>query len=877
MATKLGKKLTPFYGLHLKAKSKNQDAVLHFDTVNTAPTTTSGYRWLYVNGSSQLIFDNGSTTTALGASGVVSSFSLNDAYDDGSTVTVDTGSVAFNGVGMASGVLALAADAASSGALLTFAQSGSGNDITGTSSTWSVTKAGVATFVGVTLGDAQVLTFGATADVTIQWVDGSSWLEIDGTVHFKDSVSLLAGSTFIIGGAGGSTMFTITEGDALMSDGSLTMVDADNAATLSVTNNTATTVGAAASSGVATLISTSLTTGALLNLQLTEGTLNGGWYIRAWDATAGAGVFSVGEDGATTIAGVGGSNVLTVTAGDVVLSDGSVTVTDADNAASFSVTNNTATTASVLVFAGSGTFTGSTTSSFATLTASGLTTGTVLYVPAAALTTGKVLHVSATAATDGVLFDVTGGGANMTATGKLMTLAMGAATVGNGLAISTTGVYTGTGLLTLTADSATTGNIFAISANGLTTGTAMTLISTGTIVTTGEMVSIIANSATTTTGLVRISATGLTDGYAMEVTGGGANFTATGGMFNLNMGAATVGAGIKVATTGVYTGSGLLQLTADSATTGVIASVSANGLTSGTALSLTSTGTITTNGEMLLVTANSATSSTGLVRISGTGLTSGTALSVTGGGANMNSGGSVLYVNAGAATDGKAILVDCTGVFTGGPLVTVNANSLTTGYGVGVSVTGLTTGYAGYFLGGTSMASGGALVFADMGAATAGSGVKITTTGVFTGTDGLLDINAASATTGTIVDVGVAGLTTGIALNIGNANGLTTGSIARFISNSADTSARNLVFVHNDHASATGAVALALRSDAAVSTNFRKIMTMGNGTQTVTFWISDGSTSPNTALTGTAGDVCFGADSGKSYYCTGTTNWTAFA
>lgn len=52
---------------------------------------------------------------------------------------------------------------------------------------------------------------------------------------------------------------------------------------------------------------------------------------------------------------------------------------------------------------------------------------------------------------------------------------------------------------------------------------------------------------------------------------------------------------------------------------------------------------------------------------------------------------------------------------------------------------------------------------------------------------------------------------------------------------------------------------------------FKKIISLAG----VTLYISDGTNTPNGNLTGTAGDICFGADSGKAYYCTGTTNWTA--
>jgi len=66
-------------------------------------------------------------------------------------------------------------------------------------------------------------------------------------------------------------------------------------------------------------------------------------------------------------------------------------------------------------------------------------------------------------------------------------------------------------------------------------------------------------------------------------------------------------------------------------------------------------------------------------------------------------------------------------------------------------------------------------------------------------------------------------------------------------------------------------IPLEIANEALTSTNFKRTMDL-NG---ITIWTSDG-TSPNGSLSGTAGDVCFGADSGKSYYCTGTTSWTAF-
>jgi hypothetical protein len=73
----------------------------------------------------------------------------------------------------------------------------------------------------------------------------------------------------------------------------------------------------------------------------------------------------------------------------------------------------------------------------------------------------------------------------------------------------------------------------------------------------------------------------------------------------------------------------------------------------------------------------------------------------------------------------------------------------------------------------------------------------------------------SDATTANTVEISAASHTTGHVITCGNANALTTGSIARYISNSANTSARSLVFVHNDNSLATGATTLNVQQDAA--------------------------------------------------------------
>lgn len=174
-----------------------------------------------------------------------------------------------------------------------------------------------------------------------------------------------------------------------------------------------------------------------------------------------------------------------------------------------------------------------------------------------------------------------------------------------------------------------------------------------------------------------------------STTVGGSPISAMGNISGSN----TTGATFSVTNTGVYTGVGSFQNIADSATTGVAALMTANGLTTGSVLSLTSTGTIVTTGEVLNVAANTATTSTGIVRVSATGLTTGFAMEITSGGANLTTGGA-LNISNGASTAGVAVVVTSTGVMTTtAGLLTLTANSATTASGIArVNGLGLTSG-----------------------------------------------------------------------------------------------------------------------------------------------------------------------------------------
>lgn len=73
----------------------------------------------------------------------------------------------------------------------------------------------------------------------------------------------------------------------------------------------------------------------------------------------------------------------------------------------------------------------------------------------------------------------------------------------------------------------------------------------------------------------------------------------------------------------------------------------------------------------------------------------------------------------------------------------------------------------------------------------------------------------SEATSANIIDILAPATTTGNVIDVGDANSLTTGKIANFVSNSATTDTRTLVQITNDNTLATGTTALTVKQDAA--------------------------------------------------------------
>jgi hypothetical protein len=676
---------------------------------------------LYLNASGQLVFSSLGTGTVLGSGGGGGGvptweqiFALDSTFAKATTWTID------NSSGNAD-VLTLTNSGAGSGACIQITNSGSGADIDGTSNTWTVSKTGVAAFLSVAAANVT----GAGAGLTLS-DSGANVITIGANTN---TITMAKATTF-------SSSITMT-------DGLTTLISTSNvAANLLVTNNTITTFGAAAASaGVAVFRSTSLTTGSLLRLQLTEGTLTTGNYIDCYDVTGGGLVFEVGKTGAVTIGGVGASTVFTVSAGDAVLSDGSLVITDADNAASLSVTNDTATTANVVAIAGSGVFTGSTTGSFVTITPSGLTTGTAVYLVAAGLTTGKGLHAVGNALT----------------TGELVHLEHTTSVIADGgsiLRISSTSIDTG----------------------GATNGTLLDLSSTSQVA--GSMVKLVAGAVTTGVLVDLSSTTGLTSGSLIRATSATAGAIATNGA-------------ISFTATGNFTSAsnvGFLSVQGDSTTAGTIANISGNALTTGVALYVDNGTSGMTSGSLISVAAGGTgtVATNGIVSIKHAGIYGSTSnaglLDV---GADATTAGTVVHFTASAAGQATNQILNITqsGVTTGytGNVVQITASS-TTGASNALAVIGVNTTAGNVVsISNNALTLGtGTLLNLSHTTSVLGAGssmLRISSTGIDTGTTTgvLLDLSSTASTAATQVLATFSALTTGTGVSIATA-ALTTGT-----------------------------------------------------------------------------------------------------
>jgi len=306
---------------------------------NTGTGMTSGSVLRVASGTTDAVATNG--IVSLFATGAFTSTAVTDGFVrvngnstlTGTIVAVNGNSftsgiglyVGDTGTGMTSGSLVRAVSA-STGAVAT-------NGILSVQATGAYTSTA---HMGILAAIANTTTAGTVAYISATSMIGGTLLFLNATAATltgkyiecydgaANDFSVGQYGATIIAGNEGSTVFTVTAGDLLVSQGSLALTDNDNAASVSITNDTATTIGAAANGGVIDVSGDGLTTGTLLNLSITDGTLAGGRYVKGWDVTRGAEDWAIIEDGVAYLAeGIG-----TTAGGAHVMSFGTSQVID---------------------------------------------------------------------------------------------------------------------------------------------------------------------------------------------------------------------------------------------------------------------------------------------------------------------------------------------------------------------------------------------------------------------------------------------------------------------------------------------------------------------------------------------------------------------
>jgi len=509
-----------------------------------------------------------------------------------------------------------------------------------------------------------------------------------------------------------------------------------------------------------------------------EGTSDTWHFSKAGDATLNM----------LVMAGDAGSDSLTVTAGDVVFSDGSVTITDADNAHTLSITNNSCLADSFAEFADSGAFTGTTTTSFFTITPSGLQSGTAVYIPLAAITTGMGLEVA--------------GGTTQTS-GSLVSISSAA-----------TGVTCTTGSMLEIASSAATGTsavLVGISSAANDETTIMKILASD-VLAAGKAVDISLVAMTTGSGIVMDDLDALTTGIGVDIGSSSTAITGAGRLLYVAHSGAETSSGTLVEfITAATDETVILKLTSAEMIDGInLSIVGTTGMTTGSLIRATTStaGAVATNGIVSIKStgAYTSTSNAGLLDVGSSQTVAGTLVHLT--------------LSDTAQTSAQALNITQSTVTTGytGNLVQITGSS-TTGAGNTASIIGVNT-IAGNNLNITNNAltlGAGTCINVNHTTSVLGAGtslVRISSSSVDTGTTTgvLLDLASTGGTTSTQILGTFSALTTGTGLSI-VADALTSGGIASFTSDSADTTTRSLVAITNDNTAAVGAVGLTIKND----------------------------------------------------------------
>jgi hypothetical protein len=428
-----------------------KEGAIRFGGTFTATPFDSTSNGLYVNSSNLLVYTSQGSDTTLGAAGAMVNYSLDDAYNDGKTIAVDGAAVTLTGTHATNDTLAITG--AGTGALIDLTQASTGKDIEGTGDTWTVSAAGAAVFTAITGCD--VLT--AAANLAINATDtGTITLAGTSTGAITLTTAVTCGSTLTVAGGADADAFIITAGDVLISDGHITMIQPDNEASIELT-----CAGVTSSYGLK-ITADGLTSGAAIYVDSDNGAsfASSGGYMCFYNGTT-VDLF-VGRYGAITISGnATGTASITLTAGDLTMSDGVLSLTQSADAAALTIVADAQTDTNVI-----------------DVNADGITTGVLLHLDSSAASfNGKYIQCYDGAADE---FSVGLDGATIITTSSAgtigLTIASGS-TTGDAMNITCTALTTGDALqITQTAETFAAGELLKIvnTENGNTAATPKT-------------------------------------------------------------------------------------------------------------------------------------------------------------------------------------------------------------------------------------------------------------------------------------------------------------------------------------------------------------------------------------------------------------------
>lgn len=232
-------------------------------------------------------------------------------YNVDKTLTINSTTLTFAGTHATGNALTLTATG--SGDCLHITNAGTGYDIAGTSDEWSIKSS----------GNVGVLELGSSG--TINATDGALTIGSSGTATTLagtltvDEASTLTGAvtataSITITGTADTDCLTVTAGDVVITNGTITQTNDDNSNAFALTANSCTTTDAF------TISATGTTSGSALQITTANATLSGGYYIECYDGAAID--FSVGEHGAVVIEGsAAGTDALTLSLGDIEVTD----------------------------------------------------------------------------------------------------------------------------------------------------------------------------------------------------------------------------------------------------------------------------------------------------------------------------------------------------------------------------------------------------------------------------------------------------------------------------------------------------------------------------------------------------------------------------